>query len=123
MDIQTDIAAMLDSERKKKMRVINHPILGTDERKKKINIYVDDKPISAIEGDTILTALLAQGIRINRITKKRKEPRGLFCGIGRCTDCVMIVNGIPSVRTCVTFVEEGMRVETQEGVGHWKKKI
>ena len=105
------------------MRVINHSILGKDERKKKVNIYLDDKPILAIEGDTILAALLVQGIRINRITKKRKEPRGLYCGIGRCTDCVMIVNSIPNVRTCVTFVEEGMRVETQEGLGHWKKKI
>jgi hypothetical protein len=35
----------------------------------------------------------------------------------------MIVNGIPNVRTCVTFIEEGMRVETQEGLGYWKKKI
>ncbi len=105
------------------MRIINHPILGKDERKKKINIYADGKIISAMEGDTILTALLAEGIRINRKTKKKKEPRGLYCGIGRCTDCVMIVNGIPNVRTCVTFIEEGMRVETQEGLGHWKKKI
>jgi len=104
------------------MRVINHPILGKDERKKKVIIYVDDKPISAIQGEPILAALLAQRIRINHITKKNKEPRGLYCGIGRCTDCVMIVNGIPNVRTCVTFVEEGMRIETQEGLGKWKNK-
>lgn len=117
------VAVIFDLERKSKMRIINHPILGKDERKKKINIYVDGKIFSAMEGDTILTALLAEGIRINRITKKKKEPRGLYCGIGRCTDCVMIVNGIPNVRTCVTFIEEGMRVETQEGLGHWKKKI
>ena len=47
------------------MRVINHPILGKDERKKKITIYVDDKPISAIQGEPILAALLAQGIRVS----------------------------------------------------------
>ena len=104
------------------MRVINHPILGKDERKKKVMIYVDGKPISAIQGEPILAALLAQGIRVNHITKKKKEPRGLYCGIGRCTDCVMIVNGIPNVRTCVTFVEEGMIIETQEGLGQWKNK-
>ncbi len=113
---------MIDRERNKKLRVINHPILGKDERKKKVIIYVDDKPISAIQGEPILAALLAQGIRVNHITKKMKEPRGLYCGIGRCTDCVMIVNGIPNVRTCVTFVEEGMRIETQEGLGQWKNK-
>lgn len=104
------------------MRVINHPILGKDERKKKVIICVDGKPISAIQGEPILASLLAQGIRVNHITKKKKEPRGLYCGIGRCTDCVMIVNGIPNVRTCVTFVNEGMRIETQEGLGQWKNK-
>jgi predicted molibdopterin-dependent oxidoreductase YjgC len=103
------------------MRVDDHPILGKDERKTKINIYVDDKLVQALEGDTIAAALLAQGIRINRFTKKRKEPRGLYCGIGRCTDCIMIVNGIPNVRTCVTFVEEGMKVETLKGLGQWEK--
>jgi predicted molibdopterin-dependent oxidoreductase YjgC len=113
---------MIDRERNKKLRVINHPILGKDERKKKVTIYVDNQPISAIQGEPILAALLAQGIRVNRITKKMKEPRGLYCGIGRCTDCVMIVNGIPNVRTCVTFVEEGMKIETQEGLGQWKNK-
>jgi len=116
------VAAMIDRERNKKLRVINHPILGKDERKKKVIIYVDDKPISAFQGEPILAALLAQGIRVNHITKKKKEPRGLYCGIGRCTDCVMIVNGIPNVRTCVTFVEEGMIIETQEGLGQWKNK-
>jgi predicted molibdopterin-dependent oxidoreductase YjgC len=108
---------------RKKMRVEDHPILGKDERKKKINIYVDDKLIQALEGDTIAAALLAQRIRINRYTKKKNEPRGLYCGIGRCTDCIMIVNGIPNIRTCVTFVEEGMKVETLKGLGQWKKQI
>jgi predicted molibdopterin-dependent oxidoreductase YjgC len=43
----------------------------------------------------------------------------MFCGIGRCTDCVMTVDGVPGVRTCVTEVREGMRVERQRGVGNW----
>jgi len=50
---------------KKEMRVINHPILGKDERKKKVIIYGDGKPISAIQGELILAALSAQGIRAN----------------------------------------------------------
>ena len=40
----------------------------------------------------------------------------IFCAIGRCTDCVMIVNGVPNVRTCVTPLEEGMQIQTQYGV-------
>ncbi|MFA6785534.1 MAG: (2Fe-2S)-binding protein, partial [Sphaerochaeta sp.] len=50
---------------------------------------------------------------------KLGEPRGIYCGIGRCTDCVMKVNGIPNIRTCITPVEEGMVIESQIGVGTW----
>jgi aerobic-type carbon monoxide dehydrogenase small subunit (CoxS/CutS family) len=60
---------------------------------------------------------LAHGRRIFRYTKKHHETRGLFCGIGQCTDCVMEVDGVPNVRTCVTPVREGMIVVTQRGSG------
>ena len=61
-------------------------------------------------------ALKAQGVMIHRYTKKEHKPRGIFCAIGRCTDCVMVVNGKPNIRTCVTPLEEGMKVQTQYGV-------
>ena len=61
-------------------------------------------------------ALKAAGIMIHRYTNKNHKPRGVFCAIGRCTDCVMIVNGEPNVRTCITPLEEGMDVKTQYGV-------
>ncbi len=77
---------------------------------------MDGNKIPAVEGETIAAALLAAGIRVNRYTQKRHEPRGLFCGIGQCTDCVMVVNGVPNVKTCVTPVSEGMTVETQHGL-------
>jgi len=98
------------------MRVDNHIILGKDERKEIVEIKVDDKTIHAKKGEMIIAALIANGIRINRYTVKKKEPRGMFCGIGQCTDCVMVVNGTPNVRTCVTPVEDGMIIETQYGV-------
>jgi len=44
-----------------------------------------------------------------------KRPRGLFCAIGKCSSCMMVVNGIPNVRTCITLVEDGMRIEPQHG--------
>ena len=53
---------------------------------------------------------------IHRYTSKRHEPRGIFCAIGRCTDCVMVVDGVPNIRTCVTPLHEGMDVRTQYGV-------
>jgi len=99
------------------MRVVSHPILGDLPPARTVRIQVDGKTILAREGETIIAALLAAGIRVNRYTQKRHEPRGIFCGIGQCTDCVMVVNGIPNVKTCVTPVADGMVIETQHGLG------
>ncbi|RMF84439.1 MAG: (2Fe-2S)-binding protein, partial [Nitrospinota bacterium] len=48
---------------------------------------------------------------------KRHDPRGIFCGMGVCHDCRMIVNGHPNTRTCITLAEPGCRVQRQEGLG------
>ncbi len=101
------------------MRVMEHPILGSLDDVGYVTILVDGQPLQARKGEMILAALLADGRIINRYTAKRHEPRGLFCGIGQCTDCMMVVNGIPGIRTCITPVEEGMTVETQQGLGEW----
>lgn len=102
------------------MRVREHPILGDLPEVRRVTIEVDGHPIEAREGEPILAALYAHGFKTCRTTEKRDDPRGLFCGLGRCTDCVMVVDGVPNVRTCVTPVRDGMRVETQEGRGRWE---
>lgn len=99
------------------MRVIEHPILEELDTSKTVTIYCDGVPIQALEGEPVAAALMNAGIRSFRLTEKRKEKRGIFCAIGRCTDCMMIVDGIPNTRTCVTRVHDGMRVRTQEGLG------
>jgi aerobic-type carbon monoxide dehydrogenase small subunit (CoxS/CutS family) len=68
----------------------------------------------------VAAALLAAGKRSLRVTPRRGEPRGLFCGMGVCFDCLVEVDGRPSVRACRTTVKAGMRVETQQGLGSWK---
>lgn len=95
------------------MRITIHPILGLQKERKKVTIDIDGKKIEAYEGEPIAAALWNAGIRDFRYTRKRKEPRGFFCGIGLCTDCKMIVNGIPNIRTCVTLVEKGMKIQRQ----------
>ncbi|MGN0290819.1 MAG: (2Fe-2S)-binding protein [Lachnospiraceae bacterium] len=99
------------------LRVDEHVILDTKPKGKVVEISVDGKRITAYEGEPVLAALLANGIKVNRYTVKRKEARGLYCGIGQCTDCAMIVDGQPNVRTCITPVRAGMTVETQYGLG------
>ncbi len=98
------------------MRVVKHPILGDLPQSKVVHIWFNGAPLEAIEGEPILAALAAHGIRQARKTVRRHEARWLFCGIGRCTDCVMVVDGRPNVRTCVEPVRDGMRVEVQIGL-------
>jgi predicted molibdopterin-dependent oxidoreductase YjgC len=101
------------------MRVLDHPILGKAQPGKRVTLWVDGQPIEALEGEPIAAALLAAGHKVFRLTPKRHEPRGVFCAIGRCTDCAMTVDGRPNVRTCITPVVDGMQVETQQGLGKW----
>ncbi len=103
----------------KNNRISNHPILDDLKYIKKVKITVDGKIIEAYEGEPIATALYAAGIKTLRFTAKYNEPRGVFCNRGRCTDCIMKVNGKPNVRTCVTMVKDGMVIETMKGLGKW----
>lgn len=102
------------------MRVKQHPILGDDICEDYVEVTVDGKSMKAKKGEMIAAVLLANGIKIHRYTAKEHKPRGIFCGIGQCTDCVMTVNGNANVRTCITPVEDGMVIETQEGYGRKK---
>jgi len=99
------------------MRVSQHPILGPVSGGRTVTIYFDGRPVRALEGEPIAAALLAAGVCTMRTTPRLGEPRGVFCAIGRCTDCLMTMDGTPNVRMCVTPVREGMRIETQHGEG------
>ncbi len=106
---------------KNNLRIENHPVLGEYIKGKEVKITFDGKVITAYKGEMIATALIASGIKVFRYTPKKNMPRGLFCAIGRCTDCVMEVNGRPNIRTCITPVENGMIINTQIGTGQWKE--
>ena len=102
-------------------RITVHPILGALPEARVFDILVDGRPVRAREGETVAAALVAAGWYVFRRTEKEGEPRGIFCAIGRCTDCVMTVDEVPNVRTCITTVKEGMRVESQKGLGQWRR--
>ncbi len=102
---------------KEVLRVNEHPILGPLVCENRVTITVDGIEYEAIAGEVIAATLLANGIMVHRHTTRQHKPRGIYCGIGQCTDCVMTVNGKPNVRTCITPVEDGMIIETQKGFG------
>ena len=97
-------------------RIAEHPILGVQEKGKIVSFSFDGKTIEGYEGEPIAAALKAADVMVHRYTAKEHKTRGIFCAIGRCTDCVMIVDGVPNVRTCITPLKEGMVVQTQYGV-------
>lgn len=85
-----------------------------------VELVVDSQPVRAFEGESVAAALLAAGRRTLRTTACFHEPRGMYCGIGVCFDCVMTIDGRPNVRACQTTVRAGMRIESQPGDGVWR---
>jgi predicted molibdopterin-dependent oxidoreductase YjgC len=90
------------------------------ERGVALGIVVDGAEVRAYEGESIAAALVASGRRFMRWTARTGELRGYFCGMGVCQDCLVTVDGLPNVRACVTPVRDGMRVESQRGLGDWR---
>jgi sarcosine oxidase subunit alpha len=77
-----------------------------------ITIFVDGQAVPAFRGESIAAAMLAAGHRTMRYARRDREPRGLYCGMGVCFECVVSLKGSGSVRSCLTPVEEGMEVWT-----------
>ena len=85
-------------------------LTGYVERGRQVQIVVDGAPLPAYEGESVAAALLAAGRRALRTSPDRAEPRGMYCGIGLCFDCVLPIDGQPAVRACQTPVRDGMRI-------------
>lgn len=75
----------------------------------------DGRTVRARTGDSIAAALLAAGIQVTRSTPVSGAARGPYCMMGACFECLAVVDGRPSVQTCMTEVRDGMRVERQDG--------
>jgi len=76
----------------------------------KFDIEVDGRLVPAESGQTIAAALIGAGISVFRHTPSG-APRGIFCGMGVCFDCLVTVDGLADQRACVTPVRPGMRVQ------------
>ncbi len=98
------------------MRIEKHPIINF-QRGEKVRFSFNGQELVGYTNETIAVALHAAGIKVLNYSSKLKRPRGFFCAIGNCSSCLMQVNGVSNVRTCIVFLQEGMVVETQEGKG------
>lgn len=87
------------------------------QRGKEIEIFIDNHPIRAYEGENIGAVLTAIGIRQIRHAPQLKDPRGFYCCMGSCYGCLVTVNGRPNERACVTPVQAGQHISLQVGFG------
>ena len=83
------------------------------DREHEVGFTFDGAKVRGVAGDTIASALYAEGQRIFSRSFKYHRPRGLLCCQGTCPNCMLTVDGTPNVRACVTPISEGMRVEAQ----------
>lgn len=82
-------------------------------------LVFDGRTVPATPGESVGAALTNAGIRSWRVTRKYARPRGLFCGIGVCFDCLLSVDGVPNQRACLTPVAPGMKVDSGSWTEQW----
>jgi predicted molibdopterin-dependent oxidoreductase YjgC len=80
-----------------------------------VTITVDGETVEAPHGASVAAAILLTGAGRIRETAIGHEPRAVFCGMGSCYDCVAWIDEDATVRTCITEVADGMRIETGAG--------
>jgi D-hydroxyproline dehydrogenase subunit gamma len=86
-----------------------------DRIRDQVTFTFDGTPITAPAGDSVAAALLAVGIRVCRTTPVSGAPRGPYCMMGVCFECLVRIDGVSNRQGCLVPVREGMTVETQKG--------
>lgn len=92
------------------------PLSDGAERGRSFTFRFDGRPYTAYSGETIGAALLAAGVRQLRPTRVHRADRGMLCGIGSCYDCLVVVDGRPGQRACLTPATPDAEVELHDVV-------
>ena len=104
-------------------RIATHPILGELPSVPLVEFTFDGEVVAGRDGEPIAAALFAAGYRVLRTMPRFGGARGGYCMIGRCTDCLVVVDGIPNVPACLTPVSACLAVQIQRGLGEsaWRE--
>jgi len=98
------------------LRIQQHPILDIT-KGKQVTFTFEGNEMTGHEGEPIAAALHAAGVRLLRRSAHKNRARGFFCAIGRCSSCMMNVDGDVNTMTCITPLKQGMVVKMQKGHG------
>jgi hypothetical protein len=91
------------------------PLPAGVQRGATVTISVDGAPRRAHLGETVAAALIADGEAALRLTRGGSA-RGLYCGMGVCFECLVVVDGVPNTRACMTWVRDGMEIRHMDGL-------
>jgi D-hydroxyproline dehydrogenase subunit gamma len=80
-----------------------------------VEIVVEGKPVTVRQGDSVAAALFTAGLLACRTTVVSGVPRGPYCMMGVCFDCLVTIDGAPNQQGCMIKARTGMRVERQQG--------
>jgi NADPH-dependent 2,4-dienoyl-CoA reductase/sulfur reductase-like enzyme/Fe-S-cluster-containing hydrogenase component 2 len=95
-------------------RIKSHPILEIPE-KDRVAFSWNGHAMDGLAGEMISSALIANGVHIFGHHPKDHSPQGIFCANGQCAQCMVVADGV-AVKACMTPLEDGMRIESLEGL-------
>ena len=84
----------------------------------RVRIVVDGEPVDALDGDTLMVALL-NNVRSLRESEFGDGRRAGFCLMGACQDCWVWTAQNTRLRACTTVVAEGMNIVTRQPEATW----
>ena len=80
-----------------------------------VSLTIDGMTHVGRHGDSVAALLLEAGHLACRRSPVSGEPRGPYCMMGVCFECLVDVDGIANRQACLVPIAEGMKVETGEG--------
>ena len=84
---------------------------GSTTPPRRITVSLNATPVTADAGQSVGAVLMGEGIKAWRTTRNQGKPRGLFCGIGACYDCLITIDGEPNQRACIVEARDTMNIE------------
>lgn len=81
-----------------------------------VELFLDGRRYCAHQGESVAAALFAAGVKTLRVSPRLNQPRGMYCLMGSCQECLVMVDG-SRVLACQTSVVNGMRIETVPETG------
>jgi predicted molibdopterin-dependent oxidoreductase YjgC len=77
-----------------------------------VTVWIDGERCDAVDGESVAAVLVARGVWALSRNPVTGAPRGPYCGMGVCFDCLVRLDGRPGMRACMARAREGLRIET-----------